>query len=459
MNTIKNWFDLKKIYIVIFITLAGWSFFAYSTITNLINSQKIYAKMINLSGKQRMLSQKTTLIAKRYFEQKDENLKIHLKELIINMENDHKFIIENLPSEDMKNNYFHEPLNLNQKIITFFNLLNSFYDNPNKELLISIEKESFLLLPDLNKSVNSFEEESDSKTTALLNREKFILFGTLLTLLLEALFIVLPSIRFANKKEQELNELTQTLETKIKLAIKENRKKEKLLEQQFHVNQMTEMFINIAHQWRQPLNLISTIISAIKLEKDLGIENSENQKIQLSNALEKILYLSSTIDSFDGFIRNDSNKISFSLHDCLNSTLTVLNSTLEYENIEVDKRFFEEVNLINGDQTKFSQVLLNIINNAKDIFISRNINHKKLTIKTYKENNHIMISIEDNAGGIDKNIINKIFDIYFTTKHQSQGTGLGLYISYEIIQKYFNGKLYVENSDSGAKFIIELPII
>ncbi len=459
MNTIKNWFDLKKIYIVIFITLAGWSFFAYSTITNLINSQKIYAKMINLSGKQRMLSQKTTLIAKRYFEQKDENLKIHLKELIINMENDHKFIIENLPSEDMKNNYFHEPLNLNQKIITFFNLLNSFYDNPNKELLISIEKESFLLLPDLNKSVNSFEEESDSKTTALLNREKFILFGTLLTLLLEALFIVLPSIRFANKKEQELNELTQTLETKIKLAIKENRKKEKLLEQQFHVNQMTEMFINIAHQWRQPLNLISTIISAIKLEKDLGIENSENQKIQLSNALEKILYLSSTIDSFDGFIRNDSNKISFSLHDCLNSTLTVLNSTLEYENIEVDKRFFEEDNLINGDETKFSQVLLNIINNAKDIFISRNINHKKLTIKTYKENNHIMISIEDNAEGIDKNIINKIFDIYFTTKHQSQGTGLGLYISYEIIQKYFNGKLYVENSDSGAKFIIELPII
>ena len=411
MNTIKNWFDLKKIYIVIFITLAGWSFFAYSTITNLINSQKIYAKMINLSGKQRMLSQKTTLIAKRYFEQKDESLKIHLKELIINMENDHKFIIENLPSEDMKNNYFHEPLNLNQKIITFFNLLNSFYDNPNKELLISIEKESFLLLPDLNKSVNSFEEESDSKTTALLNREKFILFGTLLTLLLEALFIVLPSIRFANKKEQELNELTQTLETKIKLAIKENRKKEKLLEQQFHVNQMTEMFINIAHQWRQPLNLISTIISAIKLEKDLGIENSENQKIQLSNALEKILYLSSTIDSFDGFIRNDSNKISFSLHDCLNSTLTVLNSTLEYENIEVDKRFFEEDNLINGDETKFSQVLLNIINNAKDIFISRNINHKKLTIKTYKENNHIMISIEDNAGGIDKNIINKIFDI------------------------------------------------
>lgn len=459
MNTIKNWFDLKKIYIVIFITLAGWSFFAYSTITNLITSQKIYAKIINLSGKQRMLSQKTTLIAKRYFEQKDENLKIHLKELIINMENDHKFIIENLPSDNMKNNYFHEPLNLNQKIITFFNLLNSFYDNPNKELLISIEKESFLLLPDLNKSVNSFEEESDSKTIALLNREKFILFGTLLTLLLEALFIVLPSIRFANKKEQELNELTQTLEIKIQTAIEENRKKEKLLEQQFHINQMTEMIINIAHHWRQPLNLISTIISAIKLEKDLGIENNENQKNQLENALEKTIYLSNTIDSFNEFIRKDSNKKSFSLHECIDSTLSVLNSTLEYENIEVIKKFYNEETLINADENKFSQVLLNIINNAKDVFISRNITHKQLSIETYKKNNHIMISIEDNAGGIDENIIDKIFDIYFTTKHQSQGTGLGLYISYGIIQKYFNGKLYVENSNSGAKFIIELPII
>ncbi len=459
MNTIRNWFDLKKIYIVIFITLAGWSFFAYSTITNLITSQKIYAKMINLSGKQRMLSQKTTLMAKRYFEEKDENLKIHLKELIITMENDHKFIINNLTSDNMRNTYFHEPLNLNKKIITFFTLLNSFYDNPSKELLISIEKESFLLLPDLNKSVNFFEEESDSKTTALLNREKFILFGTLLTLLLEALFIVIPSIRLANKKEKELNELTQTLETKIKIAVEENRKQEKLLEQQFHLNQMTEMFINIAHQWRQPLNLISTIISAIKLEKDLGIQNNENQKEQLANALEKTLYLSSTIDSFDEFIRNDSNKISFSLHDCIDSTLTVLNSTLEYENIEVIKKFYDEETQINGDKTKFSQVLLNIINNAKDIFTSRNINHKKLSIKTYKENNHIMISIEDNAGGIDKNIIDKIFDIYFSTKHQSQGTGLGLYISYEIIQKNFNGKLYVENSNSGAKFIVELPII
>ena len=459
MHTIKNWFDLKKIYIVIFITLTGWSFFAYSTITNLITSQKIYAKIINLSGKQRMLSQKTTLIAKRYFEQKDENLKIHLKELIINMENDHKFIIENLPSDNMKNNYFHEPLNLNQKIITFFNLLNSFYDNPNKELLISIEKESFLLLPDLNKSVNSFEEESDSKTIALLNREKFILFGTLLTLLLEALFIVLPSIRFANKKEQELNELTQTLEIKIQTAIEENRKKEKLLEQQFHINQMTEMIINIAHHWRQPLNLISTIISAIKLEKDLGIENNENQKNQLENALEKTIYLSNTIDSFNEFIRKDSNKKSFSLHECIDSTLSVLNSTLEYENIEVIKKFYNEETLINADENKFSQVLLNIINNAKDVFISRNITPKQLSIETYKKNNHIMISIEDNAGGIDENIIDKIFDIYFTTKHQSQGTGLGLYISYGIIQKYFNGKLHVENSNSGAKFIIELPII
>ena len=127
MAKFVNVFNLKYIYFIVFSSLISWAFFAYFTMNTQIRNQEIYAKIINLSGKQRMLSQKTTLIAKRYFEQKDENLKIHLKELIINMENDHKFIIENLPSEDMKNNYFHEPLNLNQKIITFFNLLNSFY--------------------------------------------------------------------------------------------------------------------------------------------------------------------------------------------------------------------------------------------------------------------------------------------------------------------------------------------
>lgn len=451
MDTIKSWFDLKKIYIIVFITLAAWSIFAYVTITNLISNQDVYAKIINLSGKQRMLSQKTTLIAKRYFESQDIKLKKHLKELINTMEKDHKYILQNLRSDNLNNVYFKNPLNLNEKVINYISLLNKFEQNPSKELLSSIENISFVLLPKLNESVYLFEKESEEKTQDLLKRERFILIGTLLTLLLEAIFIVIPSIKIANKKEKELKE-------KIENAIKENRKKEKLLDQQFHINQMTEMIINIAHQWRQPLSVISSIASGIIVQKKLGVLDEKEQEKQMENILNKTQFLSSTIDNFNDFIKKDYNKNEFSLHNCINSTLAVLDSTFDYEKIKLFKDFYLEDLIIKGDESKLAQVLLNIITNAKDFLVIREIENKWISIKTFKENEFIYITIEDSAKGIDEKVIDKIFDIYFTTKHQSQGTGLGLYISYEVIQKIFKGKLWVENSEFGAKFTIELPI-
>jgi signal transduction histidine kinase len=451
MDTIKSWFDLKKIYIIVFITLAAWSIFAYVTITNLISNQDVYAKIINLSGKQRMLSQKTTLIAKRYFESQDIKLKEHLKELINTMEKDHKYILQNLRSDNLNNVYFKNPLNLNEKVINYISLLNKFEQNPSKELLSSIENISFVLLPKLNESVYLFEKESEEKTQDLLKRERFILIGTLLTLLLEAIFIVIPSIKIANKKEKELKE-------KIENAIKENRKKEKLLDQQFHINQMTEMIINIAHQWRQPLSVISSIASGIIVQKKLGVLDEKEQEKQMENILNKTQFLSSTIDNFNDFIKKDYNKNEFSLHNCINSTLAVLDSTFDYEKIKLFKDFYLEDLIIKGDESKLAQVLLNIITNAKDFLVIREIENKWISIKTFKENEFIYITIEDSAKGIDEKVIDKIFDIYFTTKHQSQGTGLGLYISYEVIQKIFKGKLWVENSEFGAKFTIELPI-
>lgn len=451
MDTIKSWFDLKKIYIIVFITLAAWSIFAYVTITNLISNQDVYAKIINLSGKQRMLSQKTTLIAKRYFESQDIKLKKHLKELINTMEKDHKYILQNLRSDNLNNVYFKNPLNLNEKVINYISLLNKFEQNPSKELLSSIENISFVLLPKLNESVYLFEKESEEKTQDLLKRERFILIGTLLTLLLEAIFIVIPSIKIANKKEKELKE-------KIENAIKENRKKEKLLDQQFHINQMTEMIINIAHQWRQPLSVISSIASGIIVQKKLGVLDEKEQEKQMENILNKTQFLSSTIDNFNDFIKKDYNKNEFSLHNCIDSTLAVLDSTFDYEKIKLFKDFYLEDLIIKGDESKLAQVLLNIITNAKDFLVIREIENKWISIKTFKENEFIYITIEDSAKGIDEKVIDKIFDIYFTTKHQSQGTGLGLYISYEVIQKIFKGKLWVENSEFGAKFTIELPI-
>ena len=375
------------------------------------------------------------------------------------MEKDHAYIISNLNSEKTNNAYFNNPLNLHERVTNYVSLLNDFYSKPSKSLLAEIETISFALLPQLNQSVNLFEKESEEKTKDILQREGFILTGTLLTLLLEALFIVIPSIRIANRKEKELTQLNASLEIKINEAIEENRKKEKLLEQQFHLTQMAEMITNIAHQWRQPLSLITSIISGMKLEKDLGITvTNESREEQYNTILEKAQYLSSTIDNFNQFIKKDYNKSEFLLNEGINTTIDTLKSTMEYYKIKLLLDFYIEDLPIIGDESKFAQVLSNIINNAKDFLILNENENKWITIKTYKENNSAFITIEDNAGGIDEKVINKIFDIYFTTKHQSQGTGLGLYISYEIIKKFFKGKLYVENSEFGAKFIIELPI-
>jgi signal transduction histidine kinase len=111
-----------------------------------------------------------------------------------------------------------------------------------------------------------------------------------------------------------------------------------------------------------------------------------------------------------------------------------------------------------GNSTKLSQALLSIFNNSRDFLISNQIENKEIYIKTYVENSFIYIEIEDNASGIKEENLKKVFDIYFTTKHQSQGTGLGLYITYHIIKKYFKGTIKVQNTQFGAKFIIELPL-
>jgi signal transduction histidine kinase len=435
IKDIKNFFDLKKIYILIFITLTAWSIFAYVTITNLINSQKIYAEIINLSGKQRMLSQKTTLIGKRFLEEDNQELKNHLEELVTLMEKDHHYIINNLTSQDIYNIYFSQPYNLNFEVKNFISLLKNFIKTAKKDTLKEIEITSFELLPKLNYAVNIFEKESDTKTKELLRREQFILIGTILTLLLEAIFIVIPSIKFARKKEKEFEELNNQLKEKIALAVKENNEKEKIIQHQYFLNQTAELINNIAHQWRQPLSLISTIASGIKLKKQLDSQNEEKDVIEgLTLIINKTQYLSNTIDQLSDFVNIDEKVSNLNLEISIKSILKIFNTT----------------NLTN--------IFSNILDNAQYVLNERKIKDKQIFINVVKENDYVFIIIEDNAGGVQKEIINKIFDMYFTTKHQRQGTGLGLYLTKIIIEKKFKGNINVENGELGSKFLIKLPI-
>jgi signal transduction histidine kinase len=458
MKKLIKSFSIKSVYIIIFTSLVAWAFFAYFTMSKQIHNQEIYAEIINLSGKQRMLSQKTALIAKRFYESKDENLKNHLIELIDLMSKEHSYIIEHLTSKEIKDIYFSKEDNLNERVKNYLKLVTSFYKINNSDLLKQIELNSFELLPFLDKAVLSFQMESDEKTTELLKREQLILFGTLLTLLCEALFIVIPSIRKAEQKEKELLELNTSLTVKIEDAIKENLEKEKVIQQQFHFAQMEEMIINISHQWRQPLCIISTITSSIQIENELSKNINKDLSEKTNIIMSKIDYLSNTINNFDEFVNIDNILENINVKENIERTLYILNSNLIENDIVIEKNFPKESIFVVGNNSKLSQALLSILNNSRDFLISNSIKNKKISIKTYEKNSFAYIEIEDNAGGIKEKDINKIFDIYYTTKHQSQGTGLGLYITCHIIKNYFKGTIKAENTEFGAKFIIKLPV-
>ncbi|HIP12576.1 MAG TPA: GHKL domain-containing protein, partial [Arcobacter sp.] len=245
--------------------------------------------------------------------------------------------------------------------------------------------------------------------------------------------------------------------------ITELKEKEKLIVQQSKMASMGEMLTNIAHQWRQPLSMISTSATSVSMQQEYGILNDEKLNKSMDDINNSAQFLSKTIEDFRNFF--DENKIysEFEVKDILDKTLQILSGNFRNKAIEI-KLEIDELKVF-GLDSELMQVLINILNNARDIFEEKELNDKLILIKSYKDGNDIVISIHDNAGGIPENIIEKIFEPYFTTKHQSQGTGIGLYMSYDIITKNMSGKLKATNelinhNDSnrlGAKFEIIIP--
>lgn len=454
---IKKLFDMKIIYTIVFITLVFWAFFAYYTMSTLIKEQKVYAKIINLSGKQRMLSQKTTLIAKRFYESNDTKLKKHLENLIKLMEKEHKFIINNLTSKNSNKIYFDKPHNLNEKVTHYISMLKSFYKQNDIKTLEEIQNYSFSLLPLLNDAVYQFEKESDKLTKDLLGREIFILIGTLLTLFLEAIFIVIPSIRLTEKKQKELKELNSKLEEKVQKAIEENNQRENILKHQFRLAQMGEMVKNIAHHWRQPLSIISTLASCMKLEKEMNTLEDKNLLKNLDDIVSHTQKLSNIIDDFSLYTEESEDFIYFNITKSVNLTVNLLEASLQHENITLIKEYEDKELRIEGNNIKFRQVILNILNNAKDSLQKSNKKNKYIKINIKEKKKSIILEIKNNGEKIDESIIDKIFDIYFTTKHNSQGTGLGLFLCHEIVTRYFKGTIHVKNTKDDVCFKIVLP--
>ena len=239
----------------------------------------------------------------------------------------------------------------------------------------------------------------------------------------------------------------------LKKLANEKNEKEKLLIHQSKLASMGEMINNIANQWRQPL----THLGFINMNLQLAFEDEPldkkylKEKIEESNA--QLDFMSKTIDNFRDFYKPNKQKEIFYISVAVKKALEIMEPIFESNKIEFEFNLIKDKQ-INAYENEYSQVILNILTNAKDVLISRQIQNPKIIISINEKNNSIITTILDNAGGIENGYINHIFDPYFTTKQK--GSGIGLYMSKMIIESHFKGKIKVFNKDKGASFSIEV---
>jgi len=254
---------------------------------------------------------------------------------------------------------------------------------------------------------------------------------------------------------QELEELNEKLETKVKEEVEKNRQKDITLLRQSRLAQMGEMISMIAHQWRQPLSAISSAAAGLKVKAQL--HKVENEMIiEIS---DKILYssqyLSSTINDFRDFYKANKETKECSFTEMLDGVLSIIGSQIKNRGItlELDLQAKEKIRTYPNE---VKQVVMNLLKNAEDALLMASIKDPYIKIKTYKEGEEFILEVSDNAGGIEETILQKIFDPYFSTKKEKDGTGLGLYMSKTIIENHCNGQLIAYNNKEGATFRIEL---
>ncbi len=272
------------------------------------------------------------------------------------------------------------------------------------------------------------------------------------------------------RKTREYQELNHKLEEKIRKVVEKNREKDQIMYQHARLAAMGEMIGNIAHQWRQPLNALTVLIQSFGTKSISGKLDQEFIDKQVSEGLRLAMQMSDTIEDFRNFFSPRKEREYFSVLKSLEDTLELVEYFCKDEHIEIKIVCKEDIRVY-GYANEFAQVILNLINNARDNFKQRNINEdRKIVIKVEKKNKpkpYAFISFVDNGGGVDPAIIDRIFEPYFTTKHKSAGTGIGLYMSKQIIEKQMQGLITVKNIQSRlggdkpyrcAQFIIAIPL-
>ena len=257
------------------------------------------------------------------------------------------------------------------------------------------------------------------------------------------------------ESKEKLQQFNIQLLDLVEAEVEKSREKDRMMQIQSKQAALGEMVGNIAHQWRQPLNEIGLYIQNLQDKYEFEELTAENLNETVEKTMNKLEYMSQTIEDFRNFFRSDKEKTRFLLKNSIDKALSLTKASFKNCSIQIVLNLQEGI-YITGYPNEFSQVVLNILNNAKDILVERKIENPQVIINLSGQDKKVVLAISDNAGGIDEGIIDKIFEPYFTTRDQIAGTGLGLYISKTIIERNMAGRLSVKNIKDGVEFKIEL---
>ena len=259
------------------------------------------------------------------------------------------------------------------------------------------------------------------------------------------------------QRQKEIEKRNNNLQEEISTQVELNRDKDRMMYQQSRLASMGEMIGNIAHQWRQPLNILALVLQDIYISGQLGNLDDKKLEKEYEKANNVLQYMSQTIDDFRNFFKQSSSDSDiFSLKEIIDSVYSLVSTNFEYNHVEFNNLINSD-EIAKGNQNEFKQVVINILNNAQEAILTNGRKDGYVSIDLEIDEEFATILIQDNGGGISDEIVSKIFDPYFTTKHQTQGTGLGLYMSKQIIETSMNGQLHAKNSKEGALFMIKIP--
>ncbi|ATB68277.1 MCP four helix bundle domain-containing protein [Sulfurospirillum diekertiae] len=307
----------------------------------------------------------------------------------------------------------------------------------------------------INLNLDSAKEGYARTEKVYDNTFEWIVVATIGTIAFAALLaiVLLQNIRLlharlakmVDAKTYELQQLNRNLELKVQHEVDQSRQKDQIMFRQSRLASMGEMIGNIAHQWRQPLNAIVLIIQSFQMKRLAGIELSDefiDRQVKEGIALASLM--SHTIDDFRNFFKPNKNEEHFSVKDTVEYSLKLVKAYYAKSGIDIFLNCTQDVQ-ISGYPNEFSQVLMNLFSNAKDVLEERNIEEKYIEIIITKQANNAVISVIDNGGGISEEVQDRMFEPYFTTKHKSSGTGIGLYMSKQIIEKQMRGSIIGTN--------------